>query len=62
MGEAYLLFPAIGQLNLKTYKGKVIYRLQCSAKRLSYRRLKKGLVKTRLIIKIEKPAWLAIYT
>lgn len=59
--EAYLLFPAIRQLNLETYKGRIIYRLKGSSKRISYSRMKKGLVKTSRIIKIEVPDWLPIY-
>lgn len=59
--EAYLLFPDIRQLNLETYKGRVIYRLKGSSKRISYNRLKKGLVKTNRVIKIDVPDWLANY-
>jgi hypothetical protein len=59
--EAYLLFPDIRQLNLETYKGRIIYRLKGSSKRISYSRLKKGLVKTSRIIKIEVPDWLTNY-
>jgi hypothetical protein len=29
--EAYVLFPIIKQMNLETYKGRIIYRLKGSA-------------------------------
>jgi hypothetical protein len=60
--EVYLLFPDVRQLNLETYKGRIIYRLKGSSKRISYNRMKKGLVKTSRIIKIEVPDWLVNYT
>jgi hypothetical protein len=56
--EAYVLLPSIQQMNLETYKGRIIYRLKGSAKRISYNRLKKGLVKTNKTIEIEVPNWL----
>jgi hypothetical protein len=59
--EAYQLFPVVKQLNLETYKGRIIYRLKGSSKRISYNRMKKGLVKKSLIIKIEVPDWIAMH-
>lgn len=59
--EAYALFPEIVQMNIETYKGRIIYRLKGSSKRISYNRLKKGLVKTNRTIKIEVPSWLFDY-
>lgn len=53
--EAYLLFPEVRQLNLETYKGRIIYGLSGSSKRISDNRMKTGLVKTNLNLKIEIP-------
>ena len=58
--EAYQLFPAVRPLNLETYRGRIIHRLKGSSKRVSYKRMKKGLVKKSLIIQIEVPDWIAI--
>jgi hypothetical protein len=59
--EAYVLSPIIKQMNLETYKGRIIYRLKGSARRISYNRLKKGLTKTNKIIELEVPNWLFNY-
>jgi hypothetical protein len=56
--EAYVLVPSIQQLNLETYKGRIIYRLKGSSKRVSYNRLKKGLTRTNKIITRDVPSWL----
>lgn len=59
--EAYALLPQVQQMNLETYKGRIIYRLKGSAKRISYTRLKRGLVKTNKTIELEMPNWLFNY-
>lgn len=56
--EVYVLSPVLQQMNLEAYKGRIIYRLKGSPKRISYNRLKKGLVKTNRTVEIEVPDWL----
>lgn len=60
--EAYVLFREVMQMKIETYKGRIIYRLKSSSKRISYNRLKKGLVKTSMIIKTEVSNWLFNYS
>jgi len=55
--EAYVLSPALLQLKLETYKGRIIYRLKGAAKRIGYNRLKRRLVKMTRIIESHVPDW-----
>lgn len=56
--EAYLLFPAIVPLITEVDKGRLVYRAKGSAKRISYQKVKRGLVKTSACIVQEVPDWL----
>jgi hypothetical protein len=56
--EAYLLYPAVTALLVEVDRGRLIYRLKGSAKRISYATLKKGLVKKSKWIRVEVPDWL----
>ena len=56
--NAWLLGPTPVQLSVAVHRGLLVYRLPGSGKRISYRSLKKGLVKTNIIITETLPAWL----
>jgi hypothetical protein len=43
--NVYLLVPELKQLLPEVYRGKLVYRTLGSSKRISYDRIKKGLVK-----------------
>ena len=57
--EAYLLSSNSKTLLLEVYKGRLIYREKGSPNRISYNRLKKGLVKMTKTIIIEVPSWMS---
>ena len=54
--NAWLLLPGKAPLKLKTimHQGNLSYRLPVSGKRVSYRSIKKGLIKKQIIIKEEQ--------
>ena len=56
--EAYLLSPDLTPLLVEVDKGRLIYRVKGSAKRITYNHVKKGLVKTSKVIMKEIPYWL----
>lgn len=56
--EVYLLNPHPIKLNVETDKGRLVYRAKGSAKRISYKTLKKGLKKKTFSIFEEVPGWL----
>jgi hypothetical protein len=56
--EAYLLNEFITPFKIEVYKGRVIYREMGSAKRISYNKLKKGLIKLNQILLVDVPSWL----
>lgn len=43
--EAYILTPKLIRLNVEVDEGRLVYRARGSAKRISYKTLKKGLKK-----------------
>lgn len=49
--NAWLLNKPPVKLNTTTYRGSLIYRIPGTAKRISYRTLKKGLVKKTIVIR-----------
>lgn len=49
--NVWLLEPAPVKLSVAVHQGNLVYRLPISGNRISYRTLKKGLVKRTLIIK-----------
>jgi hypothetical protein len=57
--EAYLLNELITPLKIEVYKGRIVYRGKGSAKRISYNRLKKGLIKRNQVILVYAPSWLS---
>jgi len=57
--EAYLLSPQVLALQVEVDRGRLIYRLKGSNRRISYTTLKKGLVKKSQWIEIEAPDWLS---
>ena len=48
--KVFLLSPLIA-LNAEAHKGMLVYRARGSAKRFTYRQIKKGLIKKRMIIR-----------
>ena len=56
--EVYLLEPEIVKLNVEVDKGRLVYRATGSNKRISYKRLKKGLKKRSFSIFEEVPNWI----
>ena len=54
--NAWLLLPGKEPLKLRTimHQGNLSYRLPVSGKRVSYRSIKKGLIKKQIIIKEEQ--------
>jgi len=57
--EAYLLAPQVVPLLVEVDRGRLIYRLKGSNRRISYATLKKGLVKKQHTIAINVPDWLS---
>jgi hypothetical protein len=56
--EVYLLKPDLTKMNVEVDKGRLIYRATGSAKRISYKTLRKGLKKKSFSIFEEVPDWL----
>jgi hypothetical protein len=56
--QVYLLQPKINVLIPEVNKGKLMYCVKGSAKRISYAQIKKGLQKKNFWIKEEVPSWL----
>lgn len=56
--EVYLLKPKITKLNVEVDEGRLVYRAPGSAKRISYKTVKKGLKKKAFSIFEELPLWL----
>jgi hypothetical protein len=56
--EAYLLHPEIIRLNVEVDRGRLVYRIIGKNKRISYKRVKKGLVRTSVWIVQQVPDWL----
>jgi hypothetical protein len=56
--EVYLLKPNVIRLNVEADEGRLVYRATGSAKRISYKTLKKGLRKKSFSIFKEVPVWL----
>jgi hypothetical protein len=59
--EVYILKPHIKRLNIEVDKGRLIYRAKGSGKRISYKRLKKGLIKKSFSVFEEVPDWLQVF-
>ena len=53
--EVYLLYPEVVALLVEVDRGRLVYRLKGSSRRISYTTLKKGLVKKQRWIKVEVP-------
>ncbi len=49
--NVWLLEPEPLQLTVSVYRGNLIYRVPVTGKRISYRTLKKGLIKKIILIK-----------
>lgn len=56
--QVYQLEPALRQLNVEVYRGKLVYRAKGSSKRISYDQVKRGLVKRQFCVWEEIPNWL----
>ena len=56
--QVYLLHPQIQTLIPEVNKGRLMYRVKGSTKRISYAQIKKGLQKKDYWIKEEVPSWL----
>jgi len=50
--NVWLLAPVPVKLTTTIHQGNLFYRMPVSGKRISYRTLKKGLIKKQLVIKI----------
>ncbi len=48
--HAYLLTPSLTPLIAEVYKGNLVYRAKGTTRRISYKEVKKGLVKRRVVI------------
>jgi hypothetical protein len=55
--QVYLLHSQINALIPEVNKGRLLYRLKGSTKRISYAQIKKGLQKKEYWIKEEVPSW-----
>jgi hypothetical protein len=53
-------FPQQQILQKEIHQCKLCYRLKGSSKRISYRQLKKGLIRKKIIIKEELPFWVGL--
>lgn len=53
--NAYLLTPQLLKLIAEVYKGRLVYRIPGSSKRISYSNIKKGLIKKSFSIIITTP-------
>lgn len=53
----YLLKPDIIPLTPEVYKGNLVYRTRGSSKRISYRQIKKGLIRKRIVVTQQVPDW-----
>ncbi len=53
--EVWLLHPKPVKLTPTVHQGNLFYRLPLSGKRISYRTIKKGLIKKQVIIKQHLP-------
>ncbi len=56
--EVYLLKPRLEKLFVEVDKGRLVYRAKGSARRISYKLLKKGLKKKSFAVFEEVPDWL----
>jgi hypothetical protein len=56
--EAYLLHPEIIRLNVEVDRGRLVYRIKGKNRRISYKRVKKGLIRTSIWIIQQVPDWL----
>ena len=55
INEAYLLLHVSALLSVEVYRGKLVYRVKGSSRRISYQRLKSGLRKTSRLLEREVP-------
>jgi hypothetical protein len=55
--EVYIFFPEVIQLIPEADRGRLVYRPKGSKKRISYLRIKKGLIKKNYSIQIDFPDW-----
>lgn len=56
--EAYLLYPEIIRLSVGVDRGRLVYRIKGKNRRISYKRVKKGLIRTSVWIVQQVPDWL----
>jgi len=56
--QAFLLSPSFTPLIPEVYKGNLVYRSKGSTKRISYRAIKKGIIKKTIFIEQQVPDWL----
>lgn len=56
--EVYLLRPQVVRLIPEVDKGRLVYRAKGAVKRISYSKLKTGLVKKSYIITEDVPSWI----
>ena len=54
----YLLQPRPVPLHLEVERGRLVYRVKGSSRRISYALIKKGVIKKAVTIQKEVPAWL----
>ena len=55
--QAYLLHPTVLQLKPEVYKGRLVYRIPGTSRRISYNQVKKGLLKKDLWLRWQVPSW-----
>jgi hypothetical protein len=56
--EVYLLSPQVVAFQVEVDRGRLIYRLKGSTKRISYTTLKQGLIRKQKWIEVDAPGWL----
>ena len=53
--NVYLLSPQLEKLFSEIYKGKLVYRIKSTSKKISYDRIKKELVKKSFMLSVKIP-------
>ncbi len=56
--EIYLLHPEIIRLSVEVDRGRLVYRAKGTNRRISYKKVKKGLIRSSIWIVQQVPDWL----
>ncbi|MGG9971769.1 hypothetical protein ACQ33O_08235 [Ferruginibacter sp. SUN002] len=55
--QVYILNPTVNELIPETDRGRLVYRVRGSSRRISYAKIKKGLKRKDLRISVDVPNW-----